>query len=203
MNGVTLEFSEYTPENVRQLSQYAKELTAGCSPQERKVLSPAEVRMMLFRGTRFWVQTDDGGPVTLNATHFGKRKKNVWEPYANWYTAFTHPEYRRLGYAKELACYVRTLARQAGCVRLRSLAGSRLGYELHRSLGDQFWGITSNRELVVDTPIVSNEELVRWGREPFPEDSIPMGARKWSELTTPMDQDEINFQLTVPLRYDA
>jgi hypothetical protein len=198
-----ISFHEYSKEGVQELSQIARVLTLNCRTSEKKILSPAEVRMMLFRGTSFWVLMDrDAMPVSLNATHFGKRKKNVWEPYANWYTAFTRPESRRMGYAKGLGWHVRREAVEAGCVRLRSLAGTYLGYRLHRSFGDQFWGITDKDELVVDTPLVTDEVLAARGREPFPSRTTPMGARKWAQRTSPLTPTMVEAYLERELRYD-
>lgn len=199
------EYLEYTPQNVQYLSGVARQLTEGAPVQDRKVLSPAEVRMMLFRGTPFWVGYAHDGvePVTLNATKFGKKKTNTWEPYANFYIAYTTPAKRRQGFAKELAEYVRIQAVLAGCVRMKSLAGTRLGYLLHRSLGDRFWGFAPTGELLVDSPIVSSSVLITRGRQPFPTDATPMGVRKYSNLVSPMDPDYIEEYIEqMPLRFD-
>jgi GNAT superfamily N-acetyltransferase len=120
--------------------------------EKSKVL--AEVELHVFRGATLWVACDGQEPVSYNVTRFGKRRKNVWEPYSNWYTAYTINSCRRRGHARRLALYVRSLARDAGCRRLKSLAGTRLGLYLHAALGDEFWGVTSSLEVVIDTPLV-------------------------------------------------
>lgn len=195
-------FEKYDKETVKLLSDHARELTAKAPPSEKKVLSPAEVRMMLFRGTPFWVGSINGEVLTLNATKFGKKKTNGWEPYANWYIAFTKPEARRHGFAQELALHVRHLAIEAGCVRMKALAGTHLGYELHRSMGDLFWGLTPNGEIAVDTPLVSQEELAARGRQPFSLDTVPMSVRKYRIAPVPMSKEELDMTLMNPLRYD-
>lgn len=124
--------------------------------EKSKVL--AEVELHVFRGATLWVACDRGKPVSYNVTRFGKRRKNVWEPYANWYTAYTINSCRRQGYARRIALYVRSLAKDAGCRRLKSLAGTRLGLYLHAALGDEFWGVTSRLEVVIDTPLVMVEK---------------------------------------------
>jgi GNAT superfamily N-acetyltransferase len=116
-----------------------------------------EVPTHVFRGSRLYILTFAGVPVSYHAVYLGRRKKNVWEPYANWYTAYTVNKYRRRGFARHLAIIAREDARRGGCVRLKSLAGTMLGIYLHAALGDQFWGVTDKCEVVVDTPLVNNE----------------------------------------------
>lgn len=156
---------------------------------EREIIM--DVGLAFFRGSGVWIGVVDGGIVTLNATYFGKRKKNAWEPYANVYTAFTRPDVRRRGYAKQMGLYVQTLAMNAGCRRLRSLAGSILGVHYHRCLGHEFWARTDKNEVVVDTPLVI----------PSPE-GIPSTARKWitDDRTVPLTVEEA---LAGPFRYEV
>ena len=112
-----------------------------------------QVGLCTFYGARCWVATEMDLLVSFNMTKFGKRKKNVWEPYANWYLAYTVPSYRRQGYARDLGLHVRERALEAGCRRIRSLAGSWAGAALHASMGDWFWGLTPDLEAVVDSPL--------------------------------------------------
>lgn len=117
----------------------------------------AEVELHVFRGATLYVLLDSrGAPVSYNVTRFGKRKKNAWEPYANWYTAYTIEQERRKGHASYLARLVKERAIDAGCVRLKALAGTTGGLMLHAALGDELWGITANVEVAVDTPLVPN-----------------------------------------------
>lgn len=143
-----------------------------------------EADLMMFRGVGVWVGFVDGVPVTLNATHFGKRKKNSWEPYANWYIAFTVASERRQGHAKHLARYVQNLACNAGCVRLKALAGTYHGLMLHNALEDQFWAITDKLEVQIDTPLVDKGCT-----------GTPPNARKWTSRTTPMTVEEVLAEL--------
>lgn len=116
----------------------------------------AETELHVFRGASLYVLHKGEEPISFHACYFGKRKKNVWEPYANWYTGYTVRKHRRQGYATRLALLAREEAIRRGCVRLKSKAGSILGLRLHDSLGDQFWGITEGLEIVIDTPLVAN-----------------------------------------------
>lgn len=161
----------------------------------------ADAGLMFFRGCNTFVGIVNDVYVTLNSTHFGKKKKNTWEPYANWYIAYTRYDHRRQGYAKGLATEVRRRAVEAGCVRLKSLAGSQLGYELHRSFGDQFWAKTLTLELAVDTPLVTSDWLVEQGRQPFPEET-PINVRQLTTRTRPLTLDKIETYLASGLRYD-
>lgn len=151
-----------------------------------------EAELMLFRGVRIFVGLHGSVPVTLNATHFGKRKKNAWEPYANWYIAFTTAEYRRNGYAKELAMNVQKQAAEAGCVRLKALAGTLPGLYLHASLGDQLWAVTDKLEVQVDTPLSEAGSVL----------GTPPNARKWTDRTSPLSLEQVMQELNGrPLRY--
>lgn len=116
-----------------------------------------ELRRDVFYGGTVWVawQDHEGGPVpvSIHCTKLGKRKKNIWEPYANWYSAFTLPQYRRQGHATTLYRQMEQEALAAGCRRVKSLAGSSAGLALHLSLGHQCWGQTDNNEVWVDSPL--------------------------------------------------
>lgn len=143
-----------------------------------------EAEYMLFLGVRVWVGFEGGIPVTLNATRVGKRKKNAWEPYANWHIAFTTAEHRRKGYATELSRFVQNLAKESGCKRLKALAGTLPGLYLHRSLGDQLWAVTDKLEIQVDTPLVDDQP-----------DGTPPNARKWTDKTSPLTLEEVLEEL--------
>lgn len=113
-----------------------------------------QINLCAFWGAGCWVALDGGGNLlSFNMTKVGKRRKNVWEPYANWYLAYTVPQYRLQGCAKELGLFVRHAALELGCRRIRSLAGSWAGAALHASMGDWFWGLTPDGEAVVDSPL--------------------------------------------------
>lgn len=137
----------------------------------------AEVELHIFRGATLFVEHEDGVPRTYNVTRFGKRKKNAWEPYANWYTAYTPTAYRRRGYARQLADQVKHMAVTHGCVRLKALAGTRLGLLLHIGLGDELWGVTEKAEVVVDTPLTTNPAYA--GRTP-PNGTADAGTEPWT-----------------------
>ena len=144
----------------------------------------AEVELHVFRGAVLTVLHDEEQPLSFNVTHFGKRRKNVWEPYANWYIAYTVEWARRRGHARTLAEIAKAEAVARGCRRLKALAGTRLGVLLHDALGDQFWGVTDRAEVVVDTPLV---QLPAYHRRTPPnavtDETEPWPlARVWAEL---------------------
>jgi GNAT superfamily N-acetyltransferase len=178
----------------------ARKLVRACGEKSRVI---AEVELHVFRGATLWVACDGEKPVSYNVTRFGKHRKNVWEPYANWYTAYTITSSRRQGHARRLALHVRSLARDAGCRRMKSLAGTRLGLYLHGALGDEFWGVTSNLEVVIDTPLV----LVEKCSGCVPPNATPvfreMAARNPSVHVGPMVLEDVLRQLGErPMRYE-
>ncbi len=119
-----------------------------------------ELRRDVFYGGHVWLLLDDlGQPLSLNCTKPGKRRKNLWEPYANWYTAYTPVPFRQQGYAKALYKQVETELVEAGCRRIKSLAGSVAGLALHMSVGHLCWGLTGNNEVFVDSPLPGSEHL--------------------------------------------
>jgi len=136
-------------------------------PEFRRLVDPlhetggypiqSELRMQLFRGASCWLWIDGGQALHIHIAKIGKRKKNKWEPYLNWYTAYTHVDHRRQGHARRVAMLVRDIAIEAGCVRLKSLAGTYAGLRLHMSLGDECWGKTADDEIIIDTPLVSGD----------------------------------------------
>jgi GNAT superfamily N-acetyltransferase len=129
------------------------------SNDNHPVISGSDINLYIFYGAVFLFKMDGGVPVSVNMTKIGKRKKNVWEPYANWYGAYTLPDCRRAGLATELYRATEELALAAGCRRIKSLAGSSAGLALHHSLGHQCWGKTENDEVWVDSPLPGHEHL--------------------------------------------
>lgn len=136
--------------------------------EKSSVLS--EVDMGVFRGAPLYILRDPAGALlTLNVTYFGKKSKNIWEPYANWYTAYTPVAIRRKGYATELYKVVEAEAIKRGCKRIKSLAGTYAGMMMHHALGHLLWGITPEvrdekgkmirgREVCVDAPLIMRPE---------------------------------------------
>lgn len=166
--------------NITDPKQSREWVKAAC--ERSPVLS--EIELHVFRGATLKVLTIEDYPVSYNVTRLGKRRKNVWEPYANWYTAYTVTRCRRQGYARFLAEMVKKEAIAFGCRRLKALAGTKLGVLLHAGLGDQFWGITDSLEVVVDTPLIHLDDYK--GRCPpnsVTEETNPWPVeRVWNEL---------------------
>ncbi len=151
----------------------------------------AEVRMYVFQGARTWVLYNGDFPVSLHCTKIGKRKKNVWEPVANWYAAYTLPAYRRRGHAYRLYAEMEKEAIKAGCRHVKSLAGSSAGLGLHRALQHRCWGQVPTGEVFVYSPLPGQEHL-------YPKGAVPPQAPQ--ELT--MTKAEINALIKQGLRYD-
>lgn len=121
-----------------------------------------DLRRDVFYGGHVWVLYNDVmQPVSVNCTKPGKRRKNMWEPYANWYTAYTVVPERRNGHAKALYKHVEAELVQLGCRRIKSLAGSAAGLALHRSVGHTCWGLTDNDEVFVDSALPGSEYLYK------------------------------------------
>lgn len=119
-----------------------------------------ELRRDVFYGGHVWVMYNERGqPVSVNCTKPGKRRKNIWEPYANWYTAYTVVPLRRQGLALQLYKHVEAELEALGCRRIKSLAGSSAGLALHRAAGHDFWGCTDNNEVYVDAPLPGSRSL--------------------------------------------
>jgi GNAT superfamily N-acetyltransferase len=116
-----------------------------------------EAALYQFWGAATYVMKDKEGPVSLIQMKLGKRKKNAWEPYANWYGAYTLPSHRRQGHATALYKALERCATDVGCRRVKSLAGSSAGLGLHHSLGHQCWGRTPAGEVWVDSPLPGHE----------------------------------------------
>ena len=150
-----------------------------------------DLRLNVFHGGHVWVLYEAEQPVSFNCTKFGKRKGNVWEPYANWYSAYTVPWERRKGHATVLYRIVEGLAAAAGCRRIKSLAGSRAGLALHHSLRHACWGLTPNNEVWVDSPLPGYEAMY-----------IDKGAPP-QVLGELMSNSEIKAFIKKGLRYDT
>lgn len=119
-----------------------------------------DLRRDVFYGGHVWVLYNDVmQPVSINCTKPGKRRKNVWEPYANWYTAYTVVSERKQGHAKALYKHVEAELEALGCRRIKSLAGSSAGLALHRSVGHACWGESDNKEVYVDSALPHSASL--------------------------------------------
>ena len=93
---------------------------------------------------------------------------------------------RNKGYATKLALHVRKVAKERGCVRIKSLAGTRMGLGLHKKCGDLLWAVTEKLEVVIDSPLTEN----------YPTGSTPMSVRKYTERTTPLTYEEVEGELS-------
>jgi GNAT superfamily N-acetyltransferase len=163
----------------------------GIQKFDRAILGDAD--MLLWRGVKVIVAYDGDQGVSLNIIHAGKRKKNVWEPYANFYTAWTLPSYRRQGWATELYRHREQECIEYGCRRLKALAGTRLGAAFHRSLNHPMWCSTDKDELCVDYALISD---VEWPN------STPIGVRKYTDVTEPLEPSEVERRMSTGLRFD-
>jgi GNAT superfamily N-acetyltransferase len=164
----------------------------GIQRLDRAILGDAD--MLLWRGVKVLVAYDGDRGVSLNIIHAGKRKKNAWEPYANFYTAWTVPDYRRQGWATRLYRHREQECITAGCRRLKALAGTRLGASFHRSLNHPIWCSTDKGELCIDSALISGIE--------WPE-STPMGVRKYTDETKPLKLSEVDRMMSLGLRFDV
>jgi hypothetical protein len=147
----------------------------------------AEWSMFHFRGVPVWIGFIDDQPVTLNISHFGKQKRDVWTPYMNFYTTFTRMDVRRRGYASHLYTYLRDKAIAVNCLRVKSLAGTTLGLRFHQAFKDQIWAWTDRNSMMIDSPLVDPSR--------FPVNTTPIAARKWTRSPQPMTNDEIEHSL--------
>lgn len=125
----------------------------------------------------------EGSPLSINQTKIGKRKKNVWEPVMNWYSAYTLPAERRRGHAYRLYAAVEGAAVAQGCRHVKSLAGSRAGLGLHRALYHRCWGTTPTGEVFVYSPLPGHEGLYSTGATP-PQapGTVPLSGRELDKL---------------------
>lgn len=151
----------------------------------------AEFRVYTFWGASTVVLWEGDTPISINSTKIGKRKKNIWEPYANWYAAYTLPDWRHRGYATRLFREVEDRAQTAGCRRVKSLAASRAGLGLHHHLGHTAWGLTDKREVIVDAPLALYEDFYA---DKGPPPQVPLGS--------PMSKALIKSIMKGGLRYD-
>lgn len=151
-----------------------------------------ETALYVFWGARVWLLTDDTEPLSIHVSKIGKRKKNKWEPYMNWYGAYTLPDHRRRGHAYKLYAAAEKVAVSAGCRRVKSLAGSSAGLGLHLALKHQAWGRTPAGEVYIDSPLPFKgwEDLY----DPKEQPAQAPGPR--------MSQAEISALIITGLRYD-
>lgn len=141
----------------------------------------------IYRGASGIAAFHEGLPVSVHVSKIGKRHKNIWEPYLNWYIAYTTPHMRRKGYAKSLYELMEAMAENEGCRRVKSLAGSEGGAMLHHSLGHQMWGVTAKYEIIVDSPLPGHAHLYT--------DKTPPTAQTAAPLTPAQLQYHINLGL--------
>ena len=141
-----------------------------------------DLRRDVFYGGSVWVLEAGDEPLALTCGKLGKRRKNKWEPYLNWYTAYTLPAYRRQGWALLLYAQMERAAVAAGCRRVKSLAGSRAGLGLHRALGHACWGLTPEREVFVDSPLPGSEHLYTPAESPAQAPGARLGAAEIRNL---------------------
>ena len=164
-----------------ELKLHVAALSVGIDKAGKRVLS--EWSVMNFRKVPIWIGFLGDEPVSFHASHFGTRKRDVWTPYMNFYTAFTRIDLRRQGYARQMYQYARDLAREKGCLRVKSIAGTVMGLRFHQGMGDHIWAWNDKQMIVTDTPLVDASR--------FPPDTTPISVRKWTSRTQPMNQEEI------------
>ena len=169
-------------------AQHVVKLMLAAGAEKHPVLT--ELRRDVFYGGHVWVAYRGLTPVSVHCTKLGKRKKNAWEPYANWYGAYTLPSERRKGHATALYRIMEAMAIQAGCRRVKSLAGSGAGLALHRSLGHACWGLTPANEVWVDSALPGCEAFYTLlGTPPQAPGAL-------------MNNSELKTQIQKGLRYD-
>jgi GNAT superfamily N-acetyltransferase len=140
--------------------------------------------MELFRGASLFVLETEGDVAGFATIHVGRRRKNCWEPYANWTLAYTTPAQRRKGHALALSRFMLAHVAFLGCRRVKSKVGSYLGLRLHSVLGHDIWGVLPTGELQVDAPLEHAGQ--------FPVGRTPMGARSCNTRGYPLARDEID-----------
>lgn len=154
-----------------------------------------ELELNTYRGaTACVVRSGLGTPLSVHSSKIGKRRSNVYEPYMNWYIAFTLPEYRRGGLATILYRAVEAKAEASGCRRVKSLAGSAEGAWLHYSLGHKMWGAIETGELIVDSALPGSVGLYTGAKD------APAQTKRVQEK--PMTKVELTIALRNGLRYD-
>jgi hypothetical protein len=139
---------------------------------ERDLLNT--MRTSKFYGCRVFAYVIEGQAQSFSAIKYqSSPRKNAWGRYLNWYYAYTIPHCRQVGLATELQRWVEETS-LGDYQRLKSLAGSWLGYKLHRSLRHHVWGLTEKDELLIDTPLCAWDNG-RAGN--FPSDTVAYHAR--------------------------
>jgi hypothetical protein len=166
-----------------------KDIVKQADSKGKNVLT--ELRYYKFIKIDMWCLYENDSFRSLHISHIGKIKTGVWEPYLNFYAAYTPPEFRRRKFASKLYFQVRQEAIKDGCKRIKSLAGSKEGLMFHHYFNDQFWAMTEHREILIDTPLINCE---------FPK-AAPRKVRKWvKDRSVPLSLEEVK-QLG-KLRYD-
>lgn len=175
--------------NQRHVNDWVKQMRAN-GAEAHPVLQ--EMGLYVFWGARVWVLGDaQGNPLSIHATKIGKRKKNIWEPAANWYAAYTLPAHRRRGHAYRLYAEMEREAVMAGCRHVKSLAGSAAGLGLHLSLRHKCWGQVPTGEVFVYSPLPGFEHI-------YPKGATPPQA----PCPEPLSQSNIRDLIKKGLRYD-
>ena len=145
-----------------------------------------------FRGARVWaVLNSDQLAVSIHMTRFSsvKSREGAWGRYCNFNLAYTLATHRRRGYAIELLRHVEAIARMEGIARMKSLVKSWGGFRLHWRAGHQFWGLTEDGELQIDTPLDPGQ--------PFPA-TVPRLARAAVEDPHRLTPEELYVIVTDP-----
>ena len=168
-------------ESDTELKPLVAALSVGIDKAGKRVLS--EWSVMNFRKVPIWIGFVDNEPISFHASHFGSRKRDVWTPYMNFYTAFTRIDMRRKGYARQMYNYARFQAREKGCLRVKSIAGTVMGLRFHQGMGDLIWAWNDKGMMVTDSPLVDASR--------FPPNTTPISVRKWTDRTQPLSNEEI------------
>lgn len=93
-----------------------------------------------------------------------KRKRGIWGRYFNLVFAFTDAPTRRRGHARLALKTLLENAIKDGAERLKSLAGSRYGFFLHRGLGHTMWGTDEMGHMVIDHPLTQHQYTLQAGK---------------------------------------
>jgi len=89
-----------------------------------------------------------------------KRKRGIWGRYFNLVFAYVSVPDRRQKYATLMVNTLLDDARSAGADRLKSLAGSRLGFLLHEFLNHTMWGLDEHGHMVIDHPLTEEQRAL-------------------------------------------
>lgn len=153
----------------------------------------SDLAMLVWRGSAALILQDaEGLPLSIHVSHFNKRKKNIYEPYMNWYLAYTIPPNRRQGLATSLYRQAEAEAIERGCRRVKALAGTAPGVWLHFALDHMMWGRRPEGDIIVDSPLPPHAGL-------YTAKHVPPTALS----DHPMTREELTADLATPLRYEC